>query len=107
MNSEKDNRQYDRDQKQNSQQSSNDNHHDTKSNDQNQNDDNQDLEQASKDLERRWQDIEKHYRRRYPNITDEDVNFRTGEFDNMTDRIAKRTNRNRKDVNDEIRNWNS
>lgn len=62
---------------------------------------------SSDDVESRWNDIESDYRRRYPNITDDDVNYRQGEFDTMTDRIAKRTNRSREAVNDEIRNWNS
>lgn len=62
-------------------------------------------ENDSLDIESRWQDIESDYRKKHPGITDEDVNFRTGEFDNMTDRIAKRTNRSREDVDEEIRNW--
>lgn len=61
----------------------------------------------SRDIESRWQDIESDYRRRYPDITDEDVDYREGEFDNMTDRLAKRTNRSRDQVNDEIQNWDS
>ena len=59
------------------------------------------------DMESHWKDIEGDYRKRYPNVTDEDVNYKSGEFDNMTGRIAKRTNRNRVDVNNEIRDWQS
>jgi len=60
---------------------------------------------SNRDIESRWHDIESDYRRRYPNLTQDDVNYRQGEFDNMTDRIAKRTNRNRQQVRDEIENW--
>ncbi|MGC1630662.1 MAG: hypothetical protein WA749_00980 [Gelidibacter sp.] len=59
----------------------------------------------SQDREKKWKDIHHDYRRRYPDITDEDVDYNEGEFDNMTDRIAKRTNRSRNLVNDEIDNW--
>lgn len=59
------------------------------------------------ETERRWNDISKNYRRRYPNLTSEDVDYRDGEFDDMTERIAQRTNRSRKDVQNEIRNWDS
>ena len=62
---------------------------------------------SNDDVESLWKDIEGDYRRRYPDVTDEDVNYKSGEFDSMTGRIAKRTNRNRQDVNNEIREWHS
>lgn len=62
---------------------------------------------ANLDTESHWNKIKGDYRKRYPNVTDEDVDYRTGEFDNMTDRIAKRTNRKREDVYNEIRDWDS
>ncbi|RXJ44356.1 hypothetical protein [Gelidibacter gilvus] len=67
----------------------------------------QETELVKSDNESRWKDIEEDYRKRYPNITDEDVNYRLDGFDDMTGRIAKRTNRNREDVNNEIRDWHS
>lgn len=59
------------------------------------------------DVESHWNDIKSDYRQRYPDVTDEDVNYKSGEFDNLTDRIAKRTNRNLEDVKNEIRDWDS
>lgn len=59
------------------------------------------------DMDSQWKDIQGAYRKRYPDVTDEDVNYKSGEFDIMTGRIAKRTNRNREDVNNEIRDWQS
>ncbi|MEO5789227.1 MAG: hypothetical protein ACOH2D_12040 [Gelidibacter sp.] len=56
--------------------------------------------------ETQWKNIQSDYRKKYPNITDEDLDYESGDFDNMTGRIAKRTNRNREDVNNEIRDWN-
>lgn len=57
------------------------------------------------DLEVKWHTIQKDYRKRYPNLTSEDVDYKTGEFDAMTERIAIRTNRKPHDINDEIKNW--
>ena len=56
-------------------------------------------------LETKWNNIAPSYRERYPTLTEQDVNYREGEFDSMTDRIAKRTNRRREDVLAEIRDW--
>ncbi|MDN3724145.1 hypothetical protein QRD02_07105 [Aequorivita sp. SDUM287046] len=60
---------------------------------------------AENDLETKWNDIAPSYRKMYPSITEQDVDYREGEFDSMTDRIAKRTNRRREDVLSEIRDW--
>lgn len=75
-------------------------HKDSKKNDQNQN------QEANRDLESCWNEIESKYRRRHPNVTDEDVDYGSGEFETMTNRIAKRTNRSRDQINEEIGNWN-
>lgn len=56
-------------------------------------------------LENKWDNIKTSYRQKYPNLTEEDVQFREGEFDDMTQRVAERTNRNRDEVRNEIQNW--
>lgn len=62
---------------------------------------------STRDLEMRWQEIETDYRRRYPDLSDDDLNYRDGQFNDMTDRIAQQTNRNRQEVEDEIWEWDS
>lgn len=62
-------------------------------------------EEPDKKTETRWTDIESDYRKRYPNLTDEDLHYKSGEFSEMTNRIAKRTNRTPEEVTREIRNW--
>lgn len=57
------------------------------------------------DLERRWKKMGNTYRENYPALTDDDVNYKSGEFNKMTERIAKRTNRRREDVENDIRSW--
>ncbi|TXD81561.1 hypothetical protein ESY86_06915 [Subsaximicrobium wynnwilliamsii] len=62
-------------------------------------------QEANRDLESRWNEIESNYRRRHPNVTDEDVDYEKGEFDSMTNRVAKSTNRSRDQINEDIGNW--
>ncbi|MBA6151424.1 hypothetical protein [Gelidibacter maritimus] len=62
-------------------------------------------EEANREVENRWKAIESDYRKRYPKITDEDVNYKSDDFNSMTKRIAKRTNRTPEEVHKEISNW--
>lgn len=62
-------------------------------------------EEPKHNLERHWSEIRDDYRKKYPHITDEDVNFKVGEFDVMAMRIAKRTQRTPEEIHKEISNW--
>jgi len=64
-------------------------------------DDNFDLDR----LEQKWNKISVAYRDQYPELKEDDLTYRQGEFDLMTERIAKKTNRNRESIWKEIRNW--
>lgn len=64
-----------------------------------------DLSPDESGLVDRWKTIRDDYRKRYPDITDDDVKFESGDFDLMTERIAKRTNRSPDDIAAEIRHW--
>ena len=57
------------------------------------------------DLQKKWNEIQKEYRKQYPSLTSEDVDYRTGEFGKMTERLAKRTNRSPEDIRNEINDW--
>jgi|GEM_PF-2549885 len=59
--------------------------------------------QTVQQLENRWKDVRNSYSKRYPFLTDEDLTYRDGEFDAMTERIAQRTKRSRDEVRTEIR----
>jgi hypothetical protein len=66
----------------------------------------QDLGRMDNDeLEQQWIDINESYRRRYSELTDEDTLYNEGEFDNMLNRIARRTDRSVREVRNEIENW--
>lgn len=56
--------------------------------------------------ESNWTDIKSDYRKRYPELTEEDLHYKSGEFKHMAARIAKRTNRTPEQVIKEIRDWN-
>lgn len=58
-------------------------------------------------LEGRWSNIQADYRKKYPELTDDDVNNANSEFDDIVNRIARRTDRSRKKVEDDIRSWTS
>src|SRR5690606_14132919 len=62
-------------------------------------------EEPKREVESHWKDIQSDYRKRYPKITDEDVNFQSDDFSSITRRIAKRTNRTPEDVYNEIKDW--
>lgn len=57
------------------------------------------------ELESKWERIVNSYRKEYPTLLEADINYRVGEFDDMTQRIARRTNRTRESVQTEIQNW--
>ncbi|WP_339922074.1 hypothetical protein [uncultured Cyclobacterium sp.] len=61
--------------------------------------------QIIQQLENRWRDIRFTYSKRYPVLTEEDITYKNGEFDAMTERIANRTKRTKKQVQNEIQNW--
>ncbi|HUH26612.1 hypothetical protein [Gelidibacter sp.] len=63
------------------------------------------LNSGDDSLEGRWSNIQADYRKRNPNITDEDVDLEQGNFDNMIANIARRTNRSTKEIEKEIRDW--
>ncbi|NNE77214.1 MAG: general stress protein CsbD [Pricia sp.] len=54
-----------------------------------------------------WGKMRISYQGRYPEVTDKDMDYRQGEFDDMIDRLAIRTGQSREDVEHEIRNWDS
>ena len=58
-------------------------------------------------LENNWKDMKQSYRKRFPDLKQEDVEYRSGEFESMMERVAQRTGRNRKQVHEDIQNWDS
>lgn len=58
-------------------------------------------------LEGRWSNIQADYRKKYPELEDDDVNLVNNDFDAMVNRIARRTSRSRQDVENDIKSWTS
>lgn len=63
------------------------------------------LHNADNSLEGQWSNIQADYRKKYPKITDDDINFKSGEFDHMIASVARRTNKSVQEVENEIRSW--
>lgn len=63
------------------------------------------LNDSDNSLEGKWSNIQADYRKKHPNITDDDINFKEGKFDHMIASIARRTNKSAEDVENEIRSW--
>lgn len=61
------------------------------------------LDSSDDSLEGRWSNIQADYRKKNPNITDEDLN---GDFDHAIASIARRTKRSSEDIKNDILNWN-
>lgn len=59
-------------------------------------------EKVNKELMRQWKNIETAFRKRYPIITDEDVDLKSGDFEDLINRIGKRINKSRTEVVEEI-----
>lgn len=57
-----------------------------------------------RNLENRWYEIQSEYTSKNPGLTNEDVSVKDGKFDDMIDRIARRTNKAPKEVRSEIEN---
>lgn len=63
------------------------------------------LNNTDDSLEGRWSNIQADYRKKHPEITDADIDFREGEFDYMIAQVARRTNRSIEDVKNDIHGW--
>ncbi|MAN58232.1 MAG: hypothetical protein CMC08_00170 [Flavobacteriaceae bacterium] len=57
------------------------------------------------ETEKNWKRIQNDYRKRHPSLNEEDTTYRSGEFEDMTERIAMKTNRTRMEVQAEINSW--
>ncbi len=56
-------------------------------------------------LEDKWYDIKEEYRERFTDLTDEDVNYGDGRFEEMLERIGRKRGRSRREIQREIENW--
>jgi hypothetical protein len=56
-------------------------------------------------LEDKWYEIEEEYRTQYSDLTDEDLYYEDGRFNEMLDNIGRRRGRTRSEIRTEIENW--
>ncbi|HLT33248.1 MAG TPA: hypothetical protein VKZ98_05605 [Aquaticitalea sp.] len=63
------------------------------------------LNPSDDSLEGRWSNIQSDYRKKYPQLIEDDIIYGKNKFHEMIDRIARRTDRSRAQVENEIRGW--
>lgn len=56
-------------------------------------------------LEAKWESVRKPLQRKYPNLKDEDVQYKKGEFGLMLGRIGSKTGLTESQLRHEILNW--
>ena len=56
-------------------------------------------------LEGKWKQIKGEFKMRYGKLTDNDIAYSEGKFDEMLGRLQERTGRNKEELRDEIENW--
>ena len=64
-----------------------------------------DLNPDEFDSEKLWRAIKSEYKNRHPSLTEDDIDFQHGNYEELKQRIAKRTSRSVEEVDKEIRNW--
>lgn len=60
---------------------------------------------ARSDMDHKWGDIQNEYRIHYPELANEDLSYFPGKFDELTQRIAKKTLRSHQEVKEELEHW--
>ena len=56
-------------------------------------------------LEGKWKQIKGDFKMRYANLTDDDVTFAEGKFDEMLGRLQEKTGKRKDQLREEIKYW--
>ena len=59
---------------------------------------------TNNDLRLKWQDVQKELRKKYRELTDEDLNFEDGDYEALVNRLKARLQRSTKEVKSIIDN---
>ncbi|HLT32582.1 MAG TPA: hypothetical protein VKZ98_02220 [Aquaticitalea sp.] len=66
---------------------------------------NHDNKPLDQDFGNRWSMVQHSYIKKFPNLTDEDVEYNLHGYNGMIHRIATRTHRTQQEVENDIRDW--
>lgn len=56
-------------------------------------------------LEGKWKQIKGEFKQKYGRLTDDDVTFAEGKFDEMLGRLQEKTGRSKEELKEEIDRW--
>jgi uncharacterized protein YjbJ (UPF0337 family) len=56
-------------------------------------------------LKGKWNQVKGKFKQRYANVTDDDVTFAEGKFDEMLGRLQEKTGKRKEELKREIENW--
>ncbi|TPV34892.1 CsbD family protein [Paucihalobacter ruber] len=56
-------------------------------------------------LEGKWKQIKGKFKQKYGNVTDDDISFAEGKFDEMLGKIQVKTGKKKEEILEEIENW--
>lgn len=56
-------------------------------------------------LEGKWKQIKGKFKQKYGHVTDDDIFFSEGKFDEMLGKIQEKTGKKKEDILEEIENW--
>ena len=60
---------------------------------------------TNEELKGKWNQVKGKVKQRYGNLTDDDVTFSEGKFDEMLGRIQEKTGKTKEDLRKEIETW--
>lgn len=56
-------------------------------------------------LEGKWKQVKGEFKKKYGNLTDDDVTYSEGEFDKMMGKLQEKTGKEKEELKREIENW--
>lgn len=56
-------------------------------------------------LEGKWKQIKGEFKKKYANVTDDDMTYTEGKFDELIGRLQEKTGKRKEEVEREIENW--
>lgn len=59
----------------------------------------------SDQLEGKWKQVKGEFMQKYGNLTDDDVTYSEGKFDEMMGKLQEKTGKRREELESEIENW--
>jgi uncharacterized protein YjbJ (UPF0337 family) len=60
---------------------------------------------TNQEMEGKWNQVKGKFKQKYGNLTDDDVTFAEGKFDEMLGRLQEKTGKRKEELRREIEDW--